>query len=96
MVQVSSTIGEDTATIEGPVGGINSDCDGLVLESSCEGGAVRNLSVSCDFVSVIGGFAGLVSSDIGVLRLVHDSVVSDVAVAEGHQTTVASLISVFF
>lgn len=95
MVQVSSTIGEDTATIEGPVRGINSDCDGLGLEGSSEGVAVSNLSVSCNSVSVISGFAGLVSSDIGVLRLVHDTVVSDVAVAEGHQTTVASLISVF-
>lgn len=84
--------------LEGSVGGINGDRDGLLGNGSLEWEYFVNSNINTvsDLEGLVGSIvlAGSINSLVGVLALKGDSVINDVVEGIIHESSVASLVSI--
>jgi len=97
VVKGGSAVGEDTSGVVRPVGSINSDGDGLFLESSQKSrSGFRNIGVTSEGVLGSGDLrllARVLSSSVGISRVSNNICVLDVLEGFVHKTTIASRVS---
>jgi len=95
VVQVVSTVREHSGPVEGPVGGINGDGDGLVLEGLVKGVTVTrgNVGLSRKLEITTVELTELVLGGIRILSLSGQTVLDHVLVGSVHQTSLTSEIA---
>lgn len=95
MVEGSTAVGEDTTGVEGPVGSINGDGDGLLLESVQKIGGVTSGDINVSVKGVLGTgdlVTGSLGSSVGISGVGTEFPFLDVREGSVHHTTVATTV----